>query len=373
MEFVGGDADLGAEAVFATVGEAGGGVDEDAGGVDFGGEFFGGGEVGGDDGVGVLAGVFGDVGDGFVDRGDLFDSDDIVEEFGAPVGIGGEFRVLQQAEGELVGAHFNFFLTEGGGDAGEDFCGDVLVNQQAFFGVAEGHAVDLGGDGDLEGHVEVGHLVDVDVADAAIVFDDGDGGLFDDATDESFAAAGDDEVDEGFAVGVADAAGGECADGGAVGGLDELDGVGGDAGVCEALLEDFGDGFVGVDGFLAAAQDARVARFQADAGGIGGDVGPGLKNDGDDADGDAAFFDAEAVGAVVGFDGLSDGVGLGGDFAEALGHGGDFFFGESEAGEEGAGDAVFLGLGEILGVFGDEVMLVGEEGVGDFVEGEVFL
>ena len=50
------------------------------------------------------------------------------------------------------------------------------MHQQAFLGVAQGHAVDFGGDGDFDGHVGVGGLVDVDVADAFVMLDDGDGG-----------------------------------------------------------------------------------------------------------------------------------------------------------------------------------------------------
>ena len=67
MELVGGDADLGAEAELAAVGEAVGDVVEDAGGIDRAEETLRGGFVGGDDGVGVVRAVAVDVGDGFVE------------------------------------------------------------------------------------------------------------------------------------------------------------------------------------------------------------------------------------------------------------------------------------------------------------------
>ena len=64
VELLGADADLGAEAELLAVGEAGGGVDHDGGGVDLGGEALGGGQVAGDDGFGVARTVTPDVIDG---------------------------------------------------------------------------------------------------------------------------------------------------------------------------------------------------------------------------------------------------------------------------------------------------------------------
>ena len=131
--------------------------------------------------------------------------------------------VLQKAQRELIGRASRRFLgAEGGGDAGEHFAGDVFVNEQTFLGVAQGDAVDFGGDGDFDGHVGVGGFVDVDVADALVMFDDRNGGLLDDAFDQPFAAARNDEVDEPLG-------GGQSANGGAVGGLHNLHGIGRDA------------------------------------------------------------------------------------------------------------------------------------------------
>ena len=107
--------------------------------------------------------------------------------------------------------------------------------------------------------------------------------------------------------------------------------------------------------------------------GVGGDVGAGLEDDGDDAEGNAAFFDAQSVGAVVAFDHLADGIGLGGDVAQPLGHGDDFFGGELEAGDQGRGDAILLCLREIGGVFGEQFGLGYEQAVGDIGEREIFL
>lgn len=61
MQAVGGDADLAAEAELTAVGELGGGVDQDDGAVDLGGETLGRLGVGGDDSLGVARAVAGDV------------------------------------------------------------------------------------------------------------------------------------------------------------------------------------------------------------------------------------------------------------------------------------------------------------------------
>jgi hypothetical protein len=66
-DFVGADADFGAHAELATVGEAGGGIPIDGGGIDFGEELAGGDSVAGDDAVGVSGAVVIDVFDGLLD------------------------------------------------------------------------------------------------------------------------------------------------------------------------------------------------------------------------------------------------------------------------------------------------------------------
>src|SRR5690606_15152661 len=96
---------------------------------------------------------------------------------------------------------------------------DVLVDQQRLGGAADAGAPHLGVDGDLHRHVEPCRAVDIGVADALEVGEDGDARLFLDAGDECFAAAGDDDVD--IAVEPAQ----HFAHGLAVGGGDDLDGV----------------------------------------------------------------------------------------------------------------------------------------------------
>ena len=87
---------------------------------------------------------------------------------------------------------------------------------------------------------------------AGVVLDDGDVGLFDDGSDKRLAAARDAQVDLALHLE-------QFADGRAVSGLNELHGSGVDARGFDALLHALGDGLVGVQGFLAAAEDGRVA------------------------------------------------------------------------------------------------------------------
>src|SRR5690606_5591935 len=85
VQLLRGDADLGAEAELLAVHEAGGGVDEDRGGVDLLREAAGRPQVGGDDGLAVAAAVAGDVGDGGVERVDDPHGQLQVEELGGVV------------------------------------------------------------------------------------------------------------------------------------------------------------------------------------------------------------------------------------------------------------------------------------------------
>src|SRR5437016_620920 len=93
VELVGADADFGAEAIFAAVGEAGAGVDHDAGAVHALDELVGGLGRGGEDRVGVAAAVVVDVVDRFVQGIDHLHRDDQREVFRGPIsftgGLGG--------------------------------------------------------------------------------------------------------------------------------------------------------------------------------------------------------------------------------------------------------------------------------------------
>ena len=70
------------------------------------------------------------------------------------------------------------------------------MHEQRLGGVADAHPLALGVDGDRFGHVEVGGLVDVDVAVAREVLENGHSRLGADASDQGLAASGNGDVDE---------------------------------------------------------------------------------------------------------------------------------------------------------------------------------
>ena len=82
---------------------------------------------------------------------------------------------------------------------------------------------------------------------------------------------------------------------------------------------DRGQHRVGVRRRRRAAQHDRVARLQAQRGGVDRDVRPRLVDDGDDAERHAHLAHVEAVGQPLAVDDLADRVGQRGDVAHAVG------------------------------------------------------
>jgi hypothetical protein len=170
--------------------------------------------------------------------------------------------------------------------------GDRARDQQRFGGVAGAQALGLGVFEDAQRLRRIGELIDIDVAVAVEVLDHRHPRLLRDALDQALAAARHDDID---VLGHGD----EVAHRLAVGGLDHLDGGFRQAGGGQALAHAGGDGLVGVQGLLATAQDGGVAGFQAQRGGVGGDVGPRLVDDADHAQRHAHLADLDAGGAVL--------------------------------------------------------------------------
>jgi len=109
----GGNADLGAHAELAAVGELGRGVVEHDGAVDLGEEPVGGGLVAGDNSVGVVRAVTRDMGDSRVEAVDNFHRDDCVEIFPRPVGFGRRAYSGNQFTGRRVTSHGAARLLQG--------------------------------------------------------------------------------------------------------------------------------------------------------------------------------------------------------------------------------------------------------------------
>ena len=210
------------------------------------------------------------------------------------------------------------------GDTGQERVGHRLVHHEGLGRVADARALGLGVDDDVERVVEVGAGVDVDVAVAVAVDDDRHGRVVADALDQRRTTARDEAVDD-------------------VGELHELD---------RGLVADVVDEQHRVGGQARPWRGRRaarrrwpgssgarwpsragggVARLQADAGGVAGDVGPVLVDDRDDAE---RHPDAARSRSPFGRRQPSStspiGSGSAATCAQAVGHAGDPGVGEAE-------------------------------------------
>ena len=126
-------------------------------------------------------------------------------------------------------------------------------------------------------------------------------------------------------------------------------------------------------GVGAAAQDRGIAGLQAERAGIGGHIRPAFIDDADDAERHPHALDGQAVRPRPGFGDVADRVG---ERAHGLDAGGDTFdLGgvEREAVEQRTGHAVALGLGNVLGVGGENLGLLRADRRRHGVERTVFL
>jgi hypothetical protein len=119
-----------------------------------------------------------------------------------------------------------------------------------------------------------------------------------------------------------------------------------------------GDDLVRVHRLPAAAQNRRVAGFETKAGGVRRHIRARFVNDDDHADGRGNFLQLQAVGPDALVEDFSDRVGQGGDFAQSFGHRGDTFViefkpvqhGRRKAGFRGGAHVERVGLFERAGV-----------------------
>ena len=81
-----------------------------------------------------------------------------------------------------------------------------------------------------------------------------------------------------------------------VGALNQLHGVGGQAGLRQGLAHRSGEDAVGLYRLRAALQDDRIAALQGNGRRVRGYIGTGLVDDGDDADGNGDPADLQSAG-----------------------------------------------------------------------------
>ena len=143
MDLVGGNANLGPEAVFEAVGEAGGGVDHHRTGIHLGEEAPGAAEVLTDNGLGMTGAVAADMVEGLVEAAHDLDGEDRRQILGAPVFLAGGVAG-DQPGGALTAPQLDALAGVGDGQTGQDLGGDRLRHQQGFHGVAHPVTVGLG-------------------------------------------------------------------------------------------------------------------------------------------------------------------------------------------------------------------------------------
>ena len=104
--------------------------------------------------------------------------------------------------------------------------------------------------------------------------------------------------------------------------------------------------------FLSTAKDHRIPAFDAQRGGVAGDVGTALVEEQNHADGHAAFFDAQAIRTDIAFDRLTDRIDLLRDLLDAGRHRFDALFVQLQSLDErpiqlrrfGGGGVLVIGL-----------------------------
>ncbi len=126
--------------------------------------------------------------------------------------------------------------------------------------------------------------------------------------------------------------------------LEELDPVGRETGSGERASYGTRDGHVGAEGVGRAAQDHGVAGSDAEPGGIGGHVGTGLVNHGDDAEWDTDAVELHPVVQRPASCLAAHRIGQGGNAAKTGGHGGDPPLVQTEPVDESARDPLAFRL-----------------------------
>ena len=203
----------------------------------------------------------------------------------------------------------------------------------------------------FHGHGHITGVVNVGVAVAIQVFDNRHFGLAADALNEAFATTRDDDVD---ILGH----GNELAHRLAVGGLHQLHGVLRQTRLLQGLLNQQGQGLVGVDGFRATPQNAGVATFDRQAGRFNGDIGTAFENHAEHTQRDAHLPHADAAGLLFHAQNFTNDIGHGRQLFTAFSTGGQYLGREAQAVDHGRGQTCSLSPRQVFGVVNLECFCV---------------
>ena len=275
-------------------------------------------------------------GDTFIEPIDDLHARDGVEIFSIPVFLG---RLLEAAVDRhrigiaaqlAIGAHRI-------GELRDEGFGHCAVDDHAFGRAAHAGPAQLGVADHLDRLVEIGGGVDIAVTIAVEVEQRGHAGLVADQFDQPASAARDHQIDEFIGLE-------QRSDGVAVGRADRLHRILGQAGSFQPGAHAIDDHARRIAAFAAAAQDHRIARFEAERAGVGADIGARFVNHADHADRHGDAFDGEAVGPLERRQLAADGVGQFGDFLQRAGHARDPLLGQAQTVDEAFGLAAFDAL-----------------------------
>ena len=156
----------------------------------------------GDDRVGMVRGVRGDMGNRLVRAGNGLDGKNIIQKFRVeilfPRRCAGNDLLRSLVQTKLDGRQTgrSAVVDKALFEHGQELPGDIRMDNRDFFRVADGRAAGFGVFDDIQRLVQICVLVHVHMADAGARLDARDGRRFDAGADESRAAARDEQVNQ---------------------------------------------------------------------------------------------------------------------------------------------------------------------------------
>ena len=247
---------------------------------------------------------------------------------------------------------------------GQKFPGHVPVDQADLGGVAHAGPGTFGVFDDVQGHILIRVPVHVDVADAGPRLQHGDGGVVHAGPDEPRAPPGDEQVHQPSGLH-------QLICRGPSGILHQLERVMGQSGGGQTLLQRGHNGGGGAVSLLPSPQDAGRARLQGQGGGVGGDVGAALVNNGDHPHRHGGLFNDQPVGPLHPTEDRPHRVGQLRHLPQAGGHAGNSVGAEGQPVQHHLGDGP-LGRLQVQGIGRKDVCAVGLQGVRHGQQGLVF-
>jgi len=143
-----------------------------------------------------------------------------------------------------------------------------------------------------------------------------------------------------------------------------LDAVPGETGFDGGARDDFGKDAVGAVGVGPPAEDDRVARLQAEGGGIDGDVRPRLVHDKDHSERHAHLLDLQTFRRFPPCHHLAHRIGQGRYVSQTAGDAAETPFIQEKAVDKGGRQPVPASLSHIVGILDEDLLSAPLDGLG---------